>query len=449
MTNFRAPAGLSPAIIAQISAEKHDPAWMRAFRLRCLTLYEKLPLPVWGPDLSGLDLDHITSYVRPTSTTVDRWEDVPVAIRQTFDALGIPEAERAGLAGLGAQFDSELVYRNLHASAAEQGIVYMSTEEALTDPKYAAIVRQYFMKLVRPSDHKFAALHGAVWSGGSFIYVPPHVHAELPLQSYFRFNAPGAGQFEHTLVIVDEGASLHYIEACSAPKYNIASLHSGCVEIYVKKRASLKFSIIENWSKNMYNFSSKRALLEDDAKIEWVAGAFGSKVSMTYPMAILAGNNASMEYTGVSLAGSGQSFDAGVKVLHRGKNTKSFINSKSLAKDGGSNLFRSLVVVEKGAKGTKSFTDCQTLMLDNLSSSDTIPNFKVNCKNAEIAHEASVGRISDQALRYLRSRGLGTDEARAMIVRGFTSAVSKELPLEYAAEMNQLIRFEIQGSLQK
>lgn len=447
MPSFRMRAGLDASIVSELSAWKHDPAWMRDFRLKCLEFYHELDLPTFGPDLSGLNIDNIASYVRSSKTMVDDWKQVPAEIRQTFEDLGIPEAERKSLAGIGVQYDSELVYRNIHANAATQGIVYLGIEEALAHPNYAKLVKEHFMKLVKPSDHKFAALHGAVWSGGSFVYVPPRANAVFPLQSYFRFNAPGAGQFEHTIIIVDEGASLHFIEGCSAPKYNIVNLHAGCVELFVKKDAYLKFSIIENWSKNMYNFSTKRALVKDGGKIEWVAGAFGSHVSMTYPMAILEGDNASMEYTGVSLSGAGQSFDAGVKVLHRGKNTKSLINSKSLAKDGSRNVFRSLVRVESSATGAKSFTDCQSLMLDSQSSSETIPSFKIDCQDAEIAHEASVGQISDQALRYLRSRGLSESETRAIIVRGYASGVSKELPFEYAMEMNNLIRLEMRENM--
>ena len=309
------------------------------------------------------------------------------------------------------------------------------------------MVRKHFMKLVKPTDHKFAALHGAVWSGGSFVYVPPHVSVEIPLQSYFRLNAPGAGQFEHTLIIVDEGADLHFIEGCSAPKYNVANLHAGCVELFVGKNATLRYSTIENWSKNMYNLNTKRAKVEEGGKIEWVSGSFGSHVSYLYPMSILNGEGASAEFTGITFAGKGQNLDTGTKVVHNAPNTSSYVNTKSISKDGGVSTFRSSVVVNSKAKHSKSAVSCQSLMLDDISRSDTIPAMDIRTKDANIGHEARIGRISDEAVFYLMSRGISEEDARAMIVSGFADEVSKELPLEYAMEMNNLIRLEMKGSI--
>ena len=309
------------------------------------------------------------------------------------------------------------------------------------------MVHKYFMKLVTPHDHKFAALHGAVWSGGSFVYVPKGVHLSIPLQSYFRLNAKGAGQFEHTLIIVDEGASLHFIEGCSAPKYNVANLHAGCVELFVKKNAHLRYSTIENWSKNMYNLNTKRALVEEGGTIEWVSGSFGSHVGCLYPMSILKGDNSRMEFTGVTFAGAGQNLDTGAKVVHAGKNTSSYMNTRSISKSGGISTFRSSVVVEKNASGAKSSVSCQSLMLDSESRSDTIPAMDIRTKDASIGHEAKIGSISDDAVFYLMSRGMSEEDARALIVSGFADNVSKELPLEYAVEMNNLIRLEMKGSI--
>ena len=313
--------------------------------------------------------------------------------------------------------------------------------------EYADMVKKHFMKLVKPTDHKFAALHGAVWSGGSFVYVPKGVSVEIPLQSYFRLNAPGAGQFEHTLIIVDEGADLHFIEGCSAPKYNVANLHAGCVELFVGKNARLRYSTIENWSKNMYNLNTKRALVEEGGTIEWVSGSFGSHVSYLYPMSILKGRDSKMEFTGITFAGKGQNLDTGAKVVHIGENTSSYINTKSISKDGGISTFRSSVVVNKGAESAKSAVSCQSLMLDSESRSDTIPAMDIRTKNANVGHEAQIGSISDEAVFYLMSRGMSEEDARACIVSGFADNVSKELPLEYALEMNNLIRLEMKGSI--
>ena len=422
---YRMEAGLTPAIVEKLSKEKNDPAWMEQFRLESLQIYNNMRVPDWGPSLEGLDIDHIATYVRPNTKMQNNWENVPQDIKDTFERLGIPQAERKSLAGVGAQYDSELVYHN----------------------EYADMVRKYFMKLVTPRDHKFAALHGAVWSGGSFVYVPKGVQVSIPLQSYFRLNAKGAGQFEHTLIIVDEGASLHFIEGCSAPKYNVANLHAGCVELYVKKGAKLRYSTIENWSKNMYNLNTKRALVEEDGTIEWISGSFGSHVGCLYPMSILKGDRARMEFTGVTFAGAGQNLDTGAKVVHVGKNTSSYMNTRSISKSGGISTFRSSVVVEKSAKHAKSAVSCQSLMLDSESRSDTIPAMDIRTRDAAIGHEAKIGSISNDAVFYLMSRGMSEEDARALIVSGFADNVSKELPVEYAVEMNNLIRLEMKGSI--
>ena len=361
---YRIKSGLDASIVEKISKEKNDPVWMQNFRLQSLQIYNELKVPNWGPPIDGLNMDDIATYVRPNTRMTAKWSEVPEDIKNTFERLGIPQAERKSLAGVGAQYDSELVYHNVREEVAAQGVVYTDMESALKG-EYADMVKKYFMKLVRPNDHKFAALHGAVWSGGSFVYVPPGVSVEIPLQSYFRLNAPGAGQFEHTLIIVDEGADLHFIEGCSAPKYNIANLHAGCVELFVKKNARLRYSTIENWSKNMYNLNTKRALVEDGGTMEWVSGSFGSHVSYLYPMTILKGDRSRMEFTGITFAGKGQNLDTGAKVVHIGKETSSFMNTRSISKDGGISTFRSSVVVNKSAENAKSAVSCQSLMLDS------------------------------------------------------------------------------------
>ena len=438
--------GLTPEIVCQISEEKHDPAWMREFRLKSLGIYKKLRTPSWGPSIAGLNMDDIVTYVRSKSKMQNSWDDVPDDIKNTFERLGIPEAERKSLAGVGAQYDSELVYHNVRDEVARQGVVYTDMETALNG-EYGEMVHEYFMKLVPPTDHKFAALHGAVWSGGSFVYVPKGVKVDIPLQSYFRLNAQGAGQFEHTLIIVDEGADLHFIEGCSAPKYYVANLHAGCVELFVKKGARLRYSTIENWSKNMYNLNTKRALVEEDGKMEWVSGSFGSHISYLYPMTILKGDRSHCEFTGITFAGKGQNLDTGAKVVQIGKDTSAMISTKSISKDGGISTYRSSVNVNKEAKGAKAFVSCQSLMLDSISRSDTVPAMTVKTDDADIGHEAKIGRISDDAVFYLMSRGISEDEARAMIVSGFANPVSKELPLEYAVEMNNLIHLEMEGTM--
>ena len=443
---YKVNQGLTADIVEQISREKHDPEWMRQFRLDCLDIYNKTPMVDWGPSIEGLNMDEIVTYVRPNTRMTARWSEVPDDIKNTFEALGIPDAERKSLAGVGAQYDSELVYHNVREEVAAQGVVYTDMESALTG-EYAELVKKHFMRLVPPRAHKFAALHGAVWSGGSFVYVPAGVKVEIPLQSYFRLNAPGAGQFEHTLIIVEEGAYLHFIEGCSAPKYNVANLHAGCVELYVGKNAKLRYSTIENWSKNMYNLNTKRAKVEAGGTIEWVSGSFGSHVSYLYPTSLLAGEGARSEFTGITFAGEGQNLDTGAKVIHSAPNTSSYMNTRSISKGGGVSTFRSSVVVTKQAKHSKSSVSCESLMLDDISRSDTIPAMDIRTKDADIGHEAQIGKISDEAVFYLMSRGMSEDDARAMIVSGFADNVSKELPLEYAVEMNNLIRLEMKGGI--
>lgn len=424
---YKVKAGLTPEIVEKISKEKNDPAWMQQFRLQSLQIYNSLQVPNWGPDIEDLDMDNIVTYVRPKSKMSAKWSEVPKDIKDTFERLGIPQAEQKSLAGVGAQYDSELVYHNVRAEVAAQGVVYTDLESAMHG-EYAEMIRTHFMHLVKPQEHKFAALHGAVWSGGSFVYVPKGVSVTIPLQSYFRLNAPGAGQFEHTLIIVDEGAYLHFIEGCSAPKYNVANLHAGCVELYVGKNAKLRYSTIENWSKNMYNLNTKRAIVEEGGTIEWVSGSFGSHVSYLYPMSILKGDDSKMEFTGITFAGEGQNLDTGAKVVHTGKRTSSYINTKSISKDGGISTFRSSVQIGKQASGSKASVSCQSLMLDDISRSDTVPAMDIRTRDANVGHEAKIGRISDEAVFYLMSRGISEEDARAMIVSGFADDVSKELP---------------------
>lgn len=443
--DYKSQAGLTKDIIVEISKKKNEPQWMLDFRLKSLEIYNNKPVPTWGADLSELDMDNITTYIKPKTDMKNSWDDVPEDIKTTFDRLGIPKAERESLAGVGAQYDSEVVYHNIKEDLIQQGVIYTDMESALKE--HESIVRQHFMKLVPPNDHKFAALHGAVWSGGSFVYVPEGVHVDIPLQSYFRLNAPGAGQFEHTLIIVEKGASLHFIEGCSAPKYSVTNLHAGCVELFVREDAKLRYSTIENWSRNMYNLNTKRCVVEKNGLIEWVSGSFGSKVSMLYPMSILKGERARSEFLGITFAGKGQYLDTGSKVVHLAPYTTSTINSKSISKDGGTAFYRGLLRVAKGAKHSKSSVTCESLMLDKESRSDTVPIIELKEDNIDMGHEAKIGRISDEAIYYLMSRGISEEEAKAMIVRGFVEPIAKELPLEYAVELNNLINLELEGTI--
>lgn len=443
--SFKSEKGLTKGVIETISEEKNESKWMRDFRLKSLEIYNKLKLPTWGPSLDQLDMDNIVTYVRPKSSLTGSWDEVPEDIKKTFDLLGIPEAEKKSLAGVGAQYDSEVVYHSIKEDLVKQGVIYTDMETALRE--HEDLVKEYFMKCVTPNDHKFVALHGAVWSGGSFVYVPKGVNVDIPLQSYFRLNSPGAGQFEHTLIIVDEGAKLHFIEGCSAPKYSVTNLHAGCVELYVKEGATLRYSTIENWSKNMLNLNTKRAIVEKNGTIEWVSGSFGSQISMLYPMSILKGEGARAEFTGVSFAGKGQNLDTGAKVIHAAPNTSSTINSKSISRNGGKATYRGVLKVNANAYNSKSMVSCESLMLDNKSKSDTIPVIDLLNDDVEIGHEAKIGKISDESIFYLMTRGISEDEAKSMIVRGFVEPISKELPLEYAVEMNNLINIELEGSI--
>lgn len=443
--NYKTGTGLTAEIVKEISRQKNEPAWMLELRLKSLEIYNNASLPSWGPSLDELDMNQIVTYVRPNTTMKSDWNEVPEYIKDTFERLGIPKAERESLAGVGAQYDSEVVYHNVRKELLSQGVIYTDMETAMRENE--DIVRELFMKLVPPTDHKFAALHGAVWSGGSFVYVPEGVRLSIPLQSYFRLNAPGAGQFEHTLIVVDKGADVHFIEGCSAPKYNILNLHAGCVELYVREGASLRYSTIENWSKNMLNLNTKRALVEKNGTIEWISGTFGSHITMLYPSSILKGEGAKSEFTGISFASKGQNLDTGTKVVHAAPNTSSTINSRSISKDGGISVYRSSINILPEATGTKSSIICESLMMDSSSRTDTIPAMDIRNNQVDIGHEAKIGRISDDAVFYLMTRGLTEEQAKAMIVRGFAEPVAKELPLEYAVEMNRLISLELEGTI--
>ena len=437
--------GLTEEIIKNISKEKKEPKWVLELRLKALKLYNKLDNPNWGPDISYLDINKIATYVKPNNKEAKNWDDVPENIRNVFDKLGIPESEKNSLYGVGAQFDSEVVYHNLEEKMKKIGVIYTNFDTAIT--KYPELIKEYFTKAVPISDHKYIALHYALFSGGSFIYIPKGVKLDMPLQSYFRLNAKGAGQFEHTLIIVDEDASLEFIEGCSAPGYNELNLHAGCVELFVKKNAYLRFSTIENWSKNMLNLNTKKCYVEENGKIEWIMGSFGSKVSMLYPLSVLNGKNAKCEFTSLSFAGKGQNLDTGLKVIHNDINTSTIVNSKSISKDGGICTFRSNIIVNKKAKNSKLTLSCESLMLDSISRSDTIPVNTIRNSDVTFSHEASIGKISEETIFYLMTRGLNEEEAKALIVQGFAEPIKKVFPVEYAVEMNRLINLELEGTI--
>ena len=443
--SYISDAGLTEDIIREIWSNKNEPEWMLDFRLKSLEIYNRMGIPNWIPDISGLDMANIHTYVKPKVDMKENWDEVPEEIKSTFDRLGIPEAEKTSLAGVGAQYDSEVVYHSIQEDLVKQGVIYTDIETALHE--HEEIVKKYWMTLIPPTDHKWAALHGAVWSGGSFVYVPAGVQVEIPLQSYFRLNAPGAGQFEHTMIIVEEGAKLHFIEGCSAPKYDVSNLHAGAVELFVKDNATLRYSTIENWSKNMYNLNTKRAIIGSNAKMEWVSGSFGSHVSYLYPSTIMNGDSSNCEFTGITFAGATQDLDTGCKVIINGSNNSANVDTKSISKDGGVNTFRSAVTVGRKAENARVAFSCQSLMLDNISRSDTIPEMDVRNATAQIGHEATIGRISDDTVLYLMSRGCSEAEARTMVVNGFANPVSKELPMEYAVEMNNLIKLEMEGAI--
>jgi len=444
---YKAKPGLSEEVVRLISDKKEEPEWMLEKRLKGLELWNKLTMPTWGPSLADLDINQITFYAEPDAKkNATKWEDVPDDIKKTFEKLGIPEAEQKSLSGAGAQYESTVVYHHLKKELEEQGVVFLDCDEGLR--QYPELVKEHFMTTCVPIGlHKFAALHAAVWSGGTFIYVPPKVKVPMPLQAYFRMNAEKGGQFEHTLIIVDKGAELQYVEGCSAPQYTSKSLHAGCVEIHVKKGARARYSSVENWSKNTYNLNTKRAVVDKDGVVEWVNGNMGSCVTMLYPSTILKGENARGDYLGIAFAGKDQNQDTGTKVYHLAPNTTSVVRSKSISMDGGITSYRGLLQINKGCKGAKSSVSCDALMLDDKSVSNTFPYMKINESRVDVAHEASVGKISTDQIFYLMSRGLSEEQAMKMIVQGFMEPIVKQLPLEYAVELNRLIELEMEGSL--
>lgn len=444
-----ATRGLSEKLVRKISHLKNEPDWMLEKRLEGLRLFNEKPLPAWGPNLSKLNFDEIIYYAAPGEITEDKtrsWEDVDPEIKDTFEKLGIPEAEKAMLAGVGAQYESSVVYHKLKKKWEDLGVIFEDMDVAVQ--KYPDLVRTYFMnKCVPVNDHKFAALHAAVWSGGTFLYVPAGVKVDAPMQAYFRMNAENMGQFEHTLMIIEEGADAHYIEGCSAPKYGSNSLHAGCVEIFVGKNARFRYSSVENWSKDTYNLNTKRAIVADHGRMEWVGGNMGSQVTMLYPCSILQGRGAHAEHLGIAFAGADQIQDTGAKVIHVAPDTTSSVIMKSLSKDRGQSVYRGLLTIGPKAKGAVARVICDALILDDHSTSDTIPDMNVHNNDVTIGHEATVGKIGQEEVFYLMSRGLTEAEAHAMVVNGFIEPIVKTLPLEYAVEMNRLIELEMEGSV--
>jgi Fe-S cluster assembly protein SufB len=442
---FKSGRGLSHELVDAISSHKNEPDWMRKFRHKSLDYFLARPLPTWGGNVAEIDFENIFYYIKPTEKQANSWEDLPSEIRDTWDKLGIPEAEKKYLAGVGAQYESEVVYHKLQEDLTAQGVIFLDTDTALRE--HEDLFRQYFGTVIPQNDNKFAALNSAVWSGGSFIYVPPGVSIEMPLQAYFRINAENMGQFERTLILVDEGAYVHYVEGCTAPIYTTDSLHSAVVEIVVKKGGRARYTTIQNWSTNVYNLVTKRAVAYEDATMEWVDGNLGSKLTMKYPAIWLMGERAHGEVLSIAFAGKGQHQDAGGKCVHVGKNTTSVITSKSISKDGGRAGYRGLLEVAKGATGSKSKVVCDALILDEDSRSDTYPYIRIAENEVDIGHEATVSKIGEEQLFYLMSRGLSEAEASAMIVSGFVEPITKELPLEYAVEMNRLIQLQMEGSV--
>jgi Fe-S cluster assembly protein SufB len=431
--------------VENISRMKGEPEWMLEFRLKALDHFQKRPMPNWGPTLKDLNFDEIYFYVKPTEKSEKSWDDVPDDIKRTFDKLGVPEAERKFLAGLGAQYESEMVYHSIQEHLEKQGVIFLSIEDGLK--KYPDLFREYFGTVIPIEDNKFAALNSAVWSGGSFVYVPKNVKVDLPLQAYFRLNTANLGQFERTLIIVDEGASVHYVEGCTAPQYTTDSFHSGVIEIIVKKGARSRYSTIQNWSTNVYNLVTQRAKVFENASHEWVDANIGSKVTMKYPSCYLMEPGARGEMLSMAFAGPGQTQDAGGKMYHFAPNTSSKVTSKSISKGGGRASFRGLLKVYKGAKGVKSNTVCDALLLDPKSRSDTYPYIEIDEDDVTIGHEASVSKVGEEQLFYLMSRGLSEEEATTMVVSGFIEPLVKELPMEYAVEMNRLIQLQMEGSI--
>ncbi|NJD10931.1 MAG: Fe-S cluster assembly protein SufB [Gemmatimonadetes bacterium] len=444
---FKARPGLDEEIVRQISAHKGEPAWMLEFRLQALAVYRSKPMPTWGGDLAHLDatLDSIYYYIKPQERMERSWDDVPREIKDTFEKLGIPEAERKVLAGVGAQYESEMVYHSLKREWEEKGIIFESIEDGLR--KYPELFREYFSTVVPPQDNKFAALNSAVWSGGSFVYIPKHVKVDTPLQAYFRVNAERMGQFERTLIIVDEGAQAQYIEGCTAPVYSTDSFHSGVIEIIIKPNARFRYVTIQNWSHNMYNLVTQRALVHEHATMEWLDGNLGSKLTMKYPSCYLVGEGAHGEILSIAYAGDGQHQDTGGKVVHAAPNTSSQILSKSISKGTGRATYRGLCKIYDGAERARSKVECDALLLDERARTDTFPYIEIEEQSASVGHEATVSKIGTEQLFYLMSRGLSEEEASAMIVRGFIEPIARQLPLEYAVELNRLIELEMEGSV--
>lgn len=442
---FRTERGLTPKVVEEISRMKEEPQWMLDYRLKALDHFYKRPMPQWGGDLSELDFDEIVYYVKPSERQGKTWDEVPDEIKQTFDKLGIPEAEQKYLAGVSAQYESEVVYSSLKEDLEAMGIIFKDTDTALQE--HEELFKEYFGKAIPPTDNKFAALNSAVWSGGSFIYVPKGVKTTTPLQAYFRINSENMGQFERTLIIVDEGASVHYVEGCTAPVYTTNSLHSAVVEIFVKKDAYCRYTTIQNWANNVYNLVTKRATCEANATMEWIDGNIGSKLTMKYPAVLLKGEGSRGNTLSIAIAGRGQCQDAGAKMHHLAPNTSSTIVSKSISKHGGKVNYRGLVHFGRKAENARANVECDTLIMDNESTSDTIPYNEVYNNNISLEHEAKVSKVSEEQLFYLMSRGLTEEEATEMIVMGFIEPFTKELPMEYAVEMNRLIKMEMEGSV--
>jgi len=442
---FKPRRGLNEELVNEMSWMKSEQDWMREFRLKSLKHFERRAMPNWGGDMSEIFFDDIFYYIKPTSGQVDEWENLPDAIKNTYEKLGIPEAERKYLAGVTAQYESEVVFHRNRAELEEQGVIFCDMDTAVRE--YPDIVRPYFGKIIPPNDNKFSALNSAVWSGGSFIYVPPGVEVDMPLQAYFRINAENMGQFERTLIIADEGSKVHYIEGCSAPVYSSDSLHSAVVEIVVKPSARVTYTTIQNWSNNVFNLVTKRARVEAEGHMEWIDGNIGSRLTMKYPAVVMVGPKASGEVLSVAYAGAGQHQDAGAKMTHAAPETTSKIVSKSISKDGGRTSYRGLVRVEDGAYGCKSHVQCDALLLDDESISDTFPYMEIGAKDAVIGHEATVSRVADEQLFYLRSRGLSEEQAMGMIVNGFIEPVTRTLPMEYAVEWSRLIELQMEGSV--
>ncbi len=428
-----------------MSADKGEPEWMLAHRLESLKIFHEKPLPTWGADLSVLNFDDIIYYARPGTSETDNWNEVPAEIRRVYDRLGIPEAERTMLAGVGAQYESEMVYHKLKEEWEALGVIFLDMDDALE--QHEELVRTYFMKCVPNTDHKFAALHGAVWSGGTFLFVPKGVKVREPLQAYFRMNARNMGQFEHTLIIVEEGADVHYIEGCSAPKYGSQGLHAGLVEIFVKPGAKARYSSVENWSRDTYNLNTKRAIVERDATMEWIGGNMGSGTTMLYPCSMLVGEGARCDHMAIAFANEGQWQDTGAKVIHQAPHTSSKVVSKSVSKGGGVSVYRGLLKIAANAHDCTANVECDALLLDEQSRTDTIPDIQIRNNDVTIAHEATVGKLSDEDIFYLTSRGIPKEAAKAMIVNGFIEPIVRLLPLEYAVEMNRLIELEMEGSV--